>query len=142
MPTRILVPVDGSPQSEDALAFALSEFPDAEITVLHVIDPIDGGYSIRSGIPTSSQEWFEQAKADANELFEEAKELASEHGTTVESDYEVGRPANTIVEYAETNDCDHVVVGSHGRTGVSRILLGSVAETVVRRASIPVTVVR
>jgi len=46
------------------------------------------------------------------------------------------------VEYAEESDVDHIVIGSHGRSGVSRILLGSVAESVVRRADMPVTVVR
>lgn len=55
---------------------------------------------------------------------------------------EFGRPARTIVEYVEDHDVDHVVVGSHGRSGLSRTLLGSVAERVVRRSSVPVTVVR
>ena len=44
--------------------------------------------------------------------------------------------------YAEENDIDHIVVGSHGRGGVSRMLLGSVAETVARRSSVPVTIIR
>ena len=47
-----------------------------------------------------------------------------------------------IVEYVETHDVDHVVIGSHGRKGLSRVLLGSVAELVVRRSPVPVTVVR
>ncbi|MFB6177175.1 MAG: universal stress protein, partial [Halobaculum sp.] len=60
----------------------------------------------------------------------------------VETDTAVGRPASAIVEYAETNEVDHLVLGSHGRTGVSRLLLGSNAEKVVRRSPVPVTVVR
>jgi nucleotide-binding universal stress UspA family protein len=54
----------------------------------------------------------------------------------------VGRPAREIVDYADENDIDHVVMGSHGRSGVSRIVLGSVAENVVRKSSVPVTVAR
>jgi nucleotide-binding universal stress UspA family protein len=47
-----------------------------------------------------------------------------------------------IVTYADENDVDHVVLGSHGRKGLTRVLLGSVAEAVVRRSPVPVTVVR
>ena len=53
-----------------------------------------------------------------------------------------GKPAREIVSYAEKGDVDHIVMGSRGRSGLSRLLLGSVAETVVRRAPTPVTVVR
>jgi len=54
----------------------------------------------------------------------------------------VGRPARAIEECAEEAAVDHVVIGSHGRDGIARILLGSVAETVVRRSPVPVTAVR
>jgi len=54
----------------------------------------------------------------------------------------VGRPAREITDELESGEYDHVVMGSHGRSGVSRILLGSVAETVLRRSPVPVTVVR
>jgi nucleotide-binding universal stress UspA family protein len=53
-----------------------------------------------------------------------------------------GDPANEIVAYAEETDVDHIVVGSHGRSGLSRVLLGSTAEKVVRRSPVPVTVVK
>ncbi len=61
---------------------------------------------------------------------------------SVERVIEVGRPTKVIVEYADEHDINQIVMGSHGRSGMSRILLGSVAEIVVRRASVPVTVVR
>ena len=141
MAKRILVPMDGSAQSDDALAFALTEHPDAEITILTVIDPVEGGYTPVS-TPGSSEEWYRAAKEDAEALFEEARELAGEHGGTLDGDVETGRPANAIVEYAEEHGVDQIVMGSHGREGVSRILLGSVAETVVRGSPVPVTVVR
>jgi len=60
----------------------------------------------------------------------------------VETATEVGQPSRTIVAYAQEHDLDHVVIGSYGRKGLSRVLLGSVAELVVRRSPVPVTVVR
>jgi nucleotide-binding universal stress UspA family protein len=142
MAERILVPLDGSPQSEDALTFALTEYDDAAVTVLHVIDPVEGGYTVRTGIPISSEEWYESAKAEAESLFEDARARAADHGVDLDAAIEVGRPARTIVEYAEEADVDQIVMGSHGRSGVSRVLLGGVAETVVRRSTVPITVVR
>jgi nucleotide-binding universal stress UspA family protein len=143
MSKRILVPVDGSDQAADALAFVVEEFPDATVVLLHVVNPAEAGYSAQASVPSFSEEWFEDQKASAEHLFDEFEEDAYEAGTTdVERVLEVGRPTQTIVEYAEDNDIDQIVMGSHGRSGVSRILLGSVAELVVRRATVPVTVVR
>lgn len=142
MAKRVLVPLDGSPQSWAAFEFAVEEFPRAEVTMLHVIDPVEGGYSVRSGFPRSSEEWYEEKKADADDLFEEARERVEGIDVTVTSTVEVGRPSRVIVDTADEGGFDHVVLGSHGRSGVGRILLGSVAETVVRRSTVPVTVVR
>jgi len=141
---QILVPVDGSPQSESALEYALEEFDDDDdqITVLNVIDPIEAGYTSQATVPGYSEEWFEQSRAAAEELFEEAQSTADEYDETLGTATEVGRPSRTIVDYAEEAGVDQIVMGSHGRSGVSRILLGSVAENVVRRSPIPVTIVR
>lgn len=140
MVEKILIPIDGSEHATKALSYAFEEFPDAEVTVINVIDPIDVGYTSTVGMPGYSEEWYEDSKENAEELFAEAQEKADEYGTTVSTITDVGQPAQTIVTAAE--DFDHVVMGSHGRSGVSRILLGSVAETVVRRSPVPVTVVR
>jgi nucleotide-binding universal stress UspA family protein len=142
MAKKVLVPIDGSPQSDTALKYALEEFADEEITVIHVIDPIDAGYSAPVGMPGGSEEWYESAQSESEALFEEAQEVADEYDVTLDPVEELGRPSRTIVEFADENDFDQIVMGSHGRSGVSRILLGSVAETVVRRATIPVTVAR
>jgi len=139
---HVLVPIDGSPQSDAALEYALEEFETAQITVLNVIDPIEAGYTSQATVPGYSEEWFEQSKTAADELFEDAQAAADGYDVELETATEVGRPSRTIVSYAEDNDIDHIVMGSHGRSGVSRILLGSVAENVVRRSPIPVTIVR
>jgi len=135
---QILIPVDGSSPSERALAFAVEEWPDAELFLLNVIDPVEGGYS-PTVVTSNSEEWYERAREDAEEIFAAARETVD---AEFETRTEVGRPAPTIIEVAGEEGIDHVVVGSHGRGGVSRILLGSVAEHVVRKSPVPVTVVR
>lgn len=136
---RILVPIDGSAQATKALEYTDDKFPDGNIVLLHVIDPIDAGYSAESVLPSYSEGWYESQKESAERLFENARDQLDRE---VETTTEVGRPSRVIVEYIEEHDIDHVVMGSHGRSGVARVLLGSVAENVVRRSPVPVTVVR
>ncbi|WP_435127801.1 universal stress protein [Halobaculum sp. D14] len=136
---RILVAVDGSDQSATALRFAAEEWPEATLVLVNVINPAEAGYSTTTGVPSGAEEWFEGAKARAEGLLEDAADLVDRD---VETDTTVGRPAQAVVEYAEEHDIDHVVVGSHGRKGISRIVLGSVAEEIVRSAPVPVTVAR
>lgn len=138
MTDRILVPMDGSPQSRRALEFAVEEWPDAALTVLHVIDPVEGGYGGGAAV-SSGEQWYESRTERAEALFEEARTAV---GRDVASLIEVGRPASVIVDVVDEEGFDLVVVGSHGRTGLSRMLLGSVAESVVRNSTTPVTVVR
>ncbi len=136
------MPVDGSEQAERAVEFVTGQFPDATIILFHVINPAEAGYSAEASVPSFSEEWYDQEKARAERLFDELESAADATGTAVERVVEVGRPTTAIVDYADEHDVDQIVMGSHGRSGVSRILLGSVAETVVRRASVPVTVAR
>ncbi|MFC7142254.1 universal stress protein [Halosimplex aquaticum] len=142
MGKRVLVPVDGSEQAHRAFEFVAEEFGDAEVVLLHVINPAEAGYSAQASIPSFSEEWYEGEKAAAEELFDDIADLAADTELTVDRAIEVGKPIRVIVEYAEDNAVDQIVMGSHGRSGVTRILLGSVAEAVVRRSPVPVTVVR
>ncbi|WP_121820508.1 universal stress protein [Halostella salina] len=142
MGKRILVAYDGSPQSEDALDYALTEHAGDELVLLYAIDPGEAGYGGRAATPSYPEEWYEEAREDAAETLSSAADRADAAGVDAETAIEVGGPANAIVEYAEAEDIDHIVTGSHGRSGVTRILLGSVAEAVIRRSPVPVTVVR
>jgi nucleotide-binding universal stress UspA family protein len=138
MVNRILIPVDGSPQSEAAAEFAADEWPDAELQALYAIDPVEAGYAA-GRVPAAGEQWYEEAKGRAESFFEDASEAT---GRDLETEIEVGRPAPTIVDVAGDEDVDMIVMGSHGREGLSRILLGSVAEHVLRESPVPVTVVR
>jgi len=150
MARRILVAVDGSVEARDALAFAASEWPDAELTALHVINPADSATGAEGGFPGATDQWYESAKQRGERVLSEA---AAAVDRDVERRLEVGRPTATVLGVAggeegvgEDEDSgepfDHIVLASQGRTGISRVLLGSVAEGVVRRAEVPVTVVR
>jgi len=136
---RVLVPVDGSPPSDEALQYAIEQFADDEFVALYVMDPVDGATAWG---PASGEDWLSTAEQHAENVLDNAAETATEAGVEMTTDSTVGRPANAIVEYAQENGLDHIVIGSHGRDGITRVLLGSVAETVVRRASVPVTVFR
>ena len=121
------MPVDGSDPAAAAVEYALEQFGDEELTALYVIDPVDGATAWGPG---AADDWLASAEERAEGVLEEVTERAAA-AHDVETDSTVGRPARTIVEYADAGDFDHVVVGSHGREGISRVLLGSVAETVV-----------
>lgn len=138
MGRRLLVPLTDSKHSWPGLEYALEHFPDAEITVMNVVDPAGAGYGERS---TDASGGGESDETQAEELFEAAAELAREYGTTLDTAVVEGRPAETIIEFAEEHDVDAIVMGSRGRSGVSRVLLGSVAGTVVQDSPVPVTVV-
>ncbi len=144
MTDHVLVPVDDSDQSTDALEFACTEYPDASITALHVVDP--GDFYAATGVEGGAMANYEQIKAHhesyAEEILESARDRAADLGREIETDQLVGGVSRAIVDYAADHDVDHIAVGSHGRTGASRILLGSVAETIARRSPVPVTIVR
>ncbi|MFC6976692.1 universal stress protein [Halomicroarcula sp. GCM10025709] len=78
----------------------------------------------------------------AEEICADATAEAADHGCEITTAIEIGRPARSILDYADEHDIEHILMGSHGREGVSRLVLGSVAERVVRGAPIPVTIVR
>jgi len=144
MSTRVLVPIDYSELAEKALRTVLSLHPDAEITVLHVIDfrTSDLGPGGWGDSPGEFEEWLADARERAADLLAEAEATAAEEGVEIETDTVVGEDASSILSYVADHDIDLVVMGSHGRSLPERILLGGVSETVVRRAPVPVMVVR
>lgn len=140
---HVLVAVDDSDPAWKALDHAIETFEDADITAIHVVDPVDLVYGDVEG-GYFDQSILDSALEAGESLLERAAERATDagRGDAVETALETGQPSRTIVEYASEHDVDHLVVGSHGRAGVSRVLLGSVAESVARRAEVPVTIVR
>ncbi len=143
---RILVPVDLDDGSRRALAYALSlaDRSHASVDVLHVWEPPKlirpdlMVYLESNGSAVSLAEFSQkQASLDLQKLVREA----AGGRTDIKTDLALGAPAQTIVETAEQGDYDMIVMGTHGRHGLPRVLLGSVAEKVVRLARCPVLVV-
>ncbi len=137
---HVLVPVDGSRPSRAALEYASEQFPDAELTLLYVVDPMTD-YSRQRAYPGYTAEDEYKSEREKGEAVLESLVETLPDDVTAETTVEAGDPARTIVRYADDHGVDGIVVGSHGREGVARYLLGSVAETVVRRAAVPVTVI-
>ncbi|MDJ1434568.1 universal stress protein [Halostagnicola sp. A-GB9-2] len=139
---HVLVPFDDSDPAREALEHAVTTYSAIDLTVLHVVEPSivtdwrDNANDSDASFPITAEDMAVES------VFEFVSTIADEHDITIATEVLLGSPSRAIVQFAEGNDVDWIVVGSHGRTGASRVLLGSVAEQVVRRAPVPVTVVR
>ena len=142
---RILVPMDFSEASKEAAkyAFSLADRYGAELHAVHVVE------DIAPSLPEAARHMAsfpEDYTAQARELAEKqlAAELPSDlaGGREVVQVIKVGAPLVHILDYAAENNVDLIVMGTHGRTGLSRFLIGSVAERVVRHAPCPVLIIR
>lgn len=138
---RILCAIDFSPTSTAALRHAdeLASRLGATLTILHVIaDPLQQPWSAEAyglNIADLEAEWIEQANASLARL---AGECKSNTVTT----WRIGRPAAEILDYARGDATDLIVVGSHGHGVFAQMILGSVADRVLRQAPCPVLIVR
>jgi nucleotide-binding universal stress UspA family protein len=138
---RILVPTDGSEGSERAVQHAvdLAVAHGASIHALYVVSVAAYG-----GLPTgaSLEGVDELLRTDAEDAVQAVAALADDYDVPCQTAIRDGSPSERIVRYAEANDCDLIVMPTHGRGGIDRLLLGSTAEKVVRSATVPVTTLR
>ena len=142
--TRILVPTDFSATADAALeyAYVLAERFGASIELLHVLDdPF-----VADGM--AAEAYISEAPALRSAMLHDAQKrlrhraAAREGFPTVETEVLFGHGARTIAEYAAERGTDLIVMGTHGRTGFAHLLLGSVAERLVRTSPCPVLTVR
>ncbi len=139
---RVLYPSDLSPGGELAFEEALdaAKRDDAELMMLHVVEPIpplaDGMYV------ATKLERRAEAERLARETFEELLGRAKDHEVAAGDWLAEGVPAEEIVRFAEDKRVDLIVMSTHGRTGVRRLFLGSVAARVAATAPCPVMIVR
>lgn len=134
---RILVPTDGSVGTAHVAlqAIDLAEQYGATVHVLHVVDE-----SLRSQFGELTG-LGEELEARGQQAVERIERMARTHGVAVETALEEGDPATTISTYADDAGADLIVMGTHGRSGVRRRLIGSVTDRVVREAPCPVLTV-
>lgn len=137
---RILVPVDFSDASEAAVKHAkeIALTYGAEINLLHVVEQpfYPSSYGIDS-VSFPTDEVVDRVETQLGDLARE--EIGYEHVMVKAT---VGHPPSSILDYVETNEIDLVVIATHGRTGLDRMLIGSVAERVLRQSPTPVFVVK
>lgn len=135
--TKVLFPVDFSRQGRQALATAVALTRDhhGELVLLHVEEPplAYGGGEFYYGLPEPNHDALERMLAEVT--IDDLEIPVTRHVVT-------GTPATTIVRFAKEQGVDYIVMPTHGRTGLSRLLMGSVAEEVVRKAPCPVLTIK
>mgnify|MGYP006289865831 CR=1 FL=1 len=148
---KALVAVDGSEASENALAYAtdIVDAMDGSITVVHAVDPTaydEGGSEPTASLWDEDQRLIVESVEDAEQrgidITEDAAALAADLGHDVEVELLYGNPVRELSNYAEADGFDTIFVGHRGRSERAGLLLGSVAKSLVERATVPVTVVR
>jgi nucleotide-binding universal stress UspA family protein len=137
---HILVPTDGSDEVAGAVAEAidLAAAVGGRVHALYVVDSRNYSTLTDSKWLTLEEALREEGEAAVGTV--EAR--AAEADVPVTTAVERGIPHERIIEYATANEIDLVVMGTHGRTGLDRVLLGSVTEKVVRQSPVPVLVIR
>lgn len=137
---HILVPTDGAPGNDVAVqeALDLAGLSGGTVHAQYVIDTRDYSTLPEAKWLTLESEFEEQGEAAVQEI----ADAAAARDVPAETVVERGLPHERILEYADENDVDVVVMGTHGRTGLNRFLIGSVTEKVIRSADVPVMVVR
>ncbi len=144
-PTKILLASDGSEEAELALKTAI-DLTNSTGSELHVVT-VDGvEYRPGYDIPESGdllKERFEAIEREAQEtLDEQVKKIEEARGTVAEAHLRMGRAAEEIVNLGEEIGVGLIIIGSRGRGGIRRALMGSVSDSVIRHAHCPVLVVR
>ena len=141
---RILIPTDFSKHSHNALTYAaaFAEKFQAELYLLHVVQDLALFIpdAVTAAPPVAPP--VEQITAAARAALDEAVCQAPLQGLTVHPEVREGTPFYEIVTFAKEKDIDLIIMGTHGRGGLAHVLLGSVAEKVVRKAPCPVLTVR
>ena len=136
---EILVPTDGSETSRRAIerAVDLASKYGARIHALYVVDT-----TVYSTLETGAEMVLEALEEEGEAAVRTVEDAATAAGVEVVTEVTEGNAHDAIMEYAADSGADLIVMGTHGRTGLDRYLLGSVTERVVRTSDVPVLTVR
>jgi len=134
MYSDILIPTDGSPGAQEAIEHGLEIAQQYEATV-HALYVIDTRVS-RSG------PLLESLQLEGRKAVRDLEVAGTQAGVTVVTEVVEGVPPQEILEYSAMQGIDLIVMGTQGRTGIDRFVMGSVAERVVRHSPVPVLIVR
>jgi nucleotide-binding universal stress UspA family protein len=137
---HILIPTDGSKIAEHGVAhgLALAKSLGAKVSVIFVVEPFS---EITGRFQEAVAKYAELRKEQATSALDHAANMAKEAGVSCEPiQEENGQPHQAIIAAAEDRGCDLIVMSSHGRSGLSMLLIGSVTNKVLTQAKIPVLV--
>lgn len=138
---NIVIATDGSEYSKRAISYGieLAKISGAMVHALHVVDTTS---SISQSWTVGKGSIYEILKKEGEKAISEIKEREEASGIEVKEVLLEGHPSNEIIDFAENNNIDLIVMGTLGKTGLDRYMMGSVAEKVVRGSKVPVLVVR
>jgi nucleotide-binding universal stress UspA family protein len=143
---KILVPVDGSPTSQRGLeeAMRLAKLCGAQLRLVHVVDLLSFNLAAAGDAGMTAELW-DALKEGGQQILARARDQVAAVGLAVDThlfENLAGRVADLVVDEARQWGASLIVLGTHGRRGVGRLMLGSDAEQVARHASVPVLLVR
>jgi nucleotide-binding universal stress UspA family protein len=141
---KILVPIDGSECSLTAAKYAtrIAKDENAQLFCIHIIASVPYGYATS---PPAIDQYFKDIEEKVQSWFDKVKDMAKNEGISelkTETFTDVKSVIGSIIDYATSRDVDLIVIGTRGRTGLKRFLMGSVANGVVQHAHCPVLLVR
>lgn len=140
---RILIATDGSDKSRLAAeeGLELAKALGAEVLALYVVNEVVIASAVRQ-LGADKKEVEAKLQRQGEKALDDIKEMGEKLGVKVEPVIRIGAPANVIIDVARTENIDCIVMGSHGESGVSKLLIGSVVQKVLYWATTPVLVVR
>ncbi|MDB4443782.1 universal stress protein [bacterium] len=142
---KIMVPLDGSELAECVLPHVeafIKGFQINEVLFVRVVDPVGVSFSSESSMLEEMKEKESTVKSSAEDYLNQVVSRLKQEGTALHSEILVGRVAGSLADYAKKNDIDLILIATHGRSGVTRWVRGSVADKVLRSSNAPVLMVR
>ena len=143
--TKILFPTDFSDNAQRAVEYIkqLKEAGSQEVVLLHVINQrIIDGLTRHGVLETDAEKWKKGVKAVAEESLDEIAKTLENVGLLVKSSIKTGFPWSVILDFEKKENPSIIVVGSHGRSNLADMLLGSVSDRVIRKSKCPVLVIK
>ena len=140
---RILIATDGSDKSKKAAeeGLELAKAVGAQVIALNVINEVVIASAVRQ-LGADRKDVESKLERAGGKAVDELKAMGAKMGVNVDTIVRIGAPANTVIDTAGAEKADLIVMGSHGESGASKLLIGSVVQKVLYWATIPVLVVR
>lgn len=144
---KIMVPLDGSELAESVLSHVeafIKGFNINDVILVRVQEPDAPSEQIRTDpdVLEKARETEKRKKADAEKYLNKIAEHLKREGTSIHSEVLGGKVADSLIDYTDSNDIDLIIISSRGLTGITRWVMGSVADKVFRSAKVPVLMVR